>query len=61
MAEFCLECWNKLNHTHLQEKDVTITEDFELCEGCAQMKQVLVSLEPPRRSIFRRGGRRGTG
>jgi len=61
MAEFCLDCWNKLNHTFLEEKDVTLSEELDLCEGCVQIKQVIVRLAPPRRSAARRGGRRGTG
>jgi len=61
MAEFCLDCWNKLNHTHLTEKDVTLSDEYEYCEGCMEMKTTVVFLTPPRRSKARRGGRRGTG
>jgi len=36
MAEFCLDCWNKMNHTHLTPEDVTLSDDeWDLCEGCA--------------------------
>lgn len=45
MAEFCLDCWNKMNGTHLTKADVTLEED--LCEGCGEVKPCIVSLEPP--------------
>lgn len=42
MAEFCLECWNKMNHTRLTKKDVFLSKDLDLCEGCAELKRVIV-------------------
>jgi len=42
MAEFCLDCWNKLNHTHLTEEDVILDDELDICEGCAQMKPTIV-------------------
>jgi len=42
MAEFCLDCWNKLNHIHLTEEDVILSKDLDLCEGCEEMKQVII-------------------
>ena len=42
MAEFCLDCWNKLNHIHLTEEDVTISEELDLCEGCGKMMPTIV-------------------
>jgi len=61
VAEFCLDCWNKLNHTLLEEKGVTLSDDLGLCEGCAQLKPVIVRLDPPHRSTFRRRNRRDIG
>lgn len=40
MAEFCLDCWNRLNGTHFTEKDVKT--DMDLCEGCGGWKPVVV-------------------
>ncbi len=44
MAEFCLDCWNKLNGTKLTEYDVVLSgeDDKDLCEGCGQWKQVVI-------------------
>jgi len=47
MAEFCLDCWNKLNHTHLTQEDVILSAELDLCEGCAQMKPTI--------DVFRKG------
>ena len=41
MAEFCLNCWNEMNETHLTEEDVILTEYLDLCEGCGEFKQVV--------------------
>ena len=45
MAEFCLDCWNRLNGTHYTEDDVTTEPD--LCEGCGQIKPVIVTFGRP--------------
>lgn len=34
MAEFCLECFNKMFNTNYEEKDVVLEKIPELCEGC---------------------------
>lgn len=44
MAEFCLDCFNKMNHTHYKKKEIWLTEDF--CEGCAEWKPCVVELRP---------------
>lgn len=38
MAEFCLECWNRLNNLNLTEKDVVLSKNLDLCEGCEDLK-----------------------
>ena len=40
MAEYCIDCWNRLNGTHYTEKDVKT--DMDLCEGCGKWKPVVV-------------------
>ena len=44
MAEFCLECWNRINETDTEEKMYIISRDLELCEGCGGWKPVIVRL-----------------
>ncbi len=42
MAEFCVDCWNKLNGTNYPKKKYIVTDTYLLCEGCADYKQVIV-------------------
>ena len=42
MAEFCLDCWNKLNKSNFTEKDYVISREPDLCEECGQWKPVIV-------------------
>ena len=42
MSEFCLECWNKINDTSIRKKDVILSSELDLCEGCGQWKPVIV-------------------
>lgn len=42
MAEYCLECWNRINATTDTEKRYMLSWDKELCECCAEYKQVIV-------------------
>ena len=43
MAEFCLDCWNKLNETQDRPSRWVLSWGKELCEECAQYKRVLVA------------------
>lgn len=42
MAEFCLDCWNKLNKTQFTEKEYVLSKEPDLCEECGQWKPVIV-------------------
>ena len=44
MAEFCLDCFNKMNGTHYKENQVWLEE--WLCEGCAEWKPCVMQLYP---------------
>ncbi len=43
MAEFCLDCWNRINESHDTEKDWVLSEEPELCEGCGNYVPVIVT------------------
>ena len=43
MAEFCLDCWNRLLGTNDKKWRYVITSYRDLCEGCGQYKQVIVT------------------
>ncbi len=42
MAEFCLECFNRLNDMKLTEKEVVLEND--ICEGCGTVKPCVISI-----------------
>ena len=42
MADFCLECFNKLNDTDYRKEDVV--EEYGICEGCGEYKDCVVDL-----------------
>ena len=44
MAEFCLECWNRFNHTKTTQRDWILSKGPDLCEGCGQWKPVIIKL-----------------
>jgi hypothetical protein len=44
MAEFCLDCYNKLNETNFGEGTVEL--DYDLCEGCGEWKLTIVYFYP---------------
>jgi len=52
MAEFCLECWNKLNKKNLTKKDVHLSKEQDFCERCATWKPVIVKYKE--RNIFKK-------
>lgn len=43
MAEFCLDCFNRLNRTDYKESDVELDEDF--CEGCGTWKPCVIAVD----------------
>ena len=42
MAEFCLECYNKLNALQLTLDDVVLDSELDLCEGCGELKHTII-------------------
>lgn len=44
MAEFCLDCYNKLHGTHYGEGAVKL--DYDLCEGCGEWKLTIAGFYP---------------
>ncbi len=42
MAEFCLDCWNKLTGTQYRPQYCILSEEPELCVGCGEWKPVLI-------------------
>jgi len=42
MAEFCLECWNKLNETKDSKRRYVLSRELDFCEECGTYKNVIV-------------------
>lgn len=57
MAEFCLDCWNRMNGTSYTDADLKVSKGTTLCEGCGQIVQCLETYTPgekiPRLSVRR--------
>lgn len=54
MAEFCIDCWNKLSQTADLESKYVLSRDLELCEECGEMKRVIVAMR--KRYLFKEWG-----
>ena len=44
MAEFCLECFNKINHRNYTKNEVWL--EYDLCEECGEIKPCVMELTP---------------
>ena len=42
MAEFCLDCWNRMHHAHWTERDYVLSDEWDICEGCGVFRRVFV-------------------
>ncbi len=42
MAEFCMECLNKISETNFKEKDFILSEELEFCEECYEFKHIVI-------------------
>jgi hypothetical protein len=43
MAEFCPDCWNRLNGFKDGEKKYIVSMGLDLCEGCGELKHVIIT------------------
>lgn len=50
MAEFCLDCLNKLDGTHLTEADVVLL--YDVCEECGKVVPCVVRFRDPWEKFF---------
>lgn len=44
MAKFCKECFLKLLSNDYEDDQIILSEELDLCEGCANFKQVVVKI-----------------
>ena len=43
MAEFCIDCWEKMNETNHGGEEYSVSDYLELCEGCGEYRKVVVA------------------
>ena len=43
MAEFCLDCYNKIHNRKDKKYKYILSADLDLCEGCGEWKQVIIA------------------
>lgn len=43
MAEFCVECWNKLNDEKKPRAAYVLSLELELCEECGEWKRTIIA------------------
>lgn len=43
MAEFCFECYNKMQGGKCRKENYIISDELDLCEGCGEYKNVVIS------------------
>ena len=46
MAEFCKECWKKMNNFNDDSIRYVLSIELELCEGCGEYKRVVIDERP---------------
>lgn len=42
MAEFCLDCWNRINDTKDSPRKYIFCKELALCEGCGKEKPIIL-------------------
>lgn len=45
MAEFCLDCWNKIMETNDPKQKFILSREPDFCEECGQWKPVIVRVK----------------
>lgn len=44
MAEFCLDCFKRLFTDDYTDDQIIVSDDLDICEGCADFKQVVIKI-----------------
>lgn len=52
MAEFCMECLNKISETNFKEKDFILSENLEFCEECCKFRHIVIVSKKARYSSY---------
>ncbi len=42
MAEYCVDCWNKINNENRSKGEYITSVECNLCEGCGEYKHTII-------------------
>ncbi len=45
MAEFCVDCWNKIMESNDPPQKFIISRELDLCEECGEWKRVIIRVK----------------
>lgn len=45
MAEFCLDCWNRIMDSNDPPGKYIISRELDLCEECGELKPVIIRIK----------------
>ena len=45
VAEFCLDCWNKINGTDDPPGKYVISRELDVCEECGEWKPIIIRVK----------------
>lgn len=51
MADFCENCSRHNDENFLRGKKIILSKELSLCEGCGQMKQVVIDIKEPNKGL----------
>lgn len=52
MAEYCPECWDRLNGTFDSKHRYVLSREKELCECCGRYRRIIITARPEYPGIF---------
>jgi len=44
MAEFCIDCFKELLCNDYEDRQIIVSDDLNICEGCTEFKHVVVKI-----------------
>ena len=51
MADFCLDCWNRINDRNDPPEAYGISRRLSFCEGCGRFVPVILQKRKPKRAL----------
>jgi hypothetical protein len=45
MAEFCKECFVRINKLYYKGEELVMSDNLDFCEGCEEVKEVVLRIK----------------